>query len=155
MRNVWKGLVIGGLTGAGVGVLIDVLDRGVTRAGELGSLVASHAPETASHLRDAVSGAVAEGAARAHDPERVEHMKASATSALRKVRDAADETKQAVIAAAGDASDRASVPLAEARDKAGSAGTAGWRKVNATVDRAKDQSATTVAAARDAVSAAS
>jgi hypothetical protein len=45
MRNVWKGLVVGGLTGVGAGVLLDSLHRANQKASEISKQVKEHAPE--------------------------------------------------------------------------------------------------------------
>jgi gas vesicle protein len=45
MRNVWKGLVVGGLTGVVSGVLLDSLSGASKRAAELGDQVREHAPD--------------------------------------------------------------------------------------------------------------
>ena len=45
MRNVWKGLVVGGLTGVIAGVILDSLAGASKKAAELGGQVREHAPE--------------------------------------------------------------------------------------------------------------
>jgi hypothetical protein len=45
MRNVWKGLVVGGLTGVAAGVILDVIDRTSRKAVAVGGQVRDHAPE--------------------------------------------------------------------------------------------------------------
>jgi hypothetical protein len=55
MRNVWKGLVIGGLTGALVGALMDALrrenlERFGMKARGLGDAAAERARTTGSHV---------------------------------------------------------------------------------------------------------
>jgi hypothetical protein len=45
MRNVWKGLVIGGLTGVAGGVVLDSLAGASKKAVEIGGQVRDHAPE--------------------------------------------------------------------------------------------------------------
>lgn len=45
MRNVWKGLVVGGLTGVTAGVVLDSIARASKKASELGGQVRSRAPE--------------------------------------------------------------------------------------------------------------
>jgi hypothetical protein len=47
MRNVWKGLVVGGLTGVAAGVVLDSLSGASKKAAELGGQVREHAPEAA------------------------------------------------------------------------------------------------------------
>ncbi len=45
MKNVWKGLVVGGLTGVTAGVILDSVTRASKKAVELGGQVREHAPE--------------------------------------------------------------------------------------------------------------
>jgi hypothetical protein len=45
MRNVWKGLVVGGLTGVTAGVLLDSMSKANKKASEIGKQVRDHAPE--------------------------------------------------------------------------------------------------------------
>jgi hypothetical protein len=45
MRNVWKGLVVGGLTGVTAGVVLDSLSRAAKKAADVGDQVREHAPE--------------------------------------------------------------------------------------------------------------
>src|ERR1700729_1865549 len=45
MRNVWKGLVVGGLTGVGAGVILDSLVGASKKAAALGDQVREHAPD--------------------------------------------------------------------------------------------------------------
>ena len=46
MKNVWKGLVIGALTGAGIGLLLDLLEA----LGRGGRKLSIQARDEASHL---------------------------------------------------------------------------------------------------------
>jgi hypothetical protein len=45
MRNVWKGLVVGGLTGVTAGVILDSLAKASRKAVDLGGQVRDHAPD--------------------------------------------------------------------------------------------------------------
>jgi len=45
MRNVWKGLVVGGLTGVAAGFVLDGAARASKRAAAAGDLVLEHAPD--------------------------------------------------------------------------------------------------------------
>jgi hypothetical protein len=45
MRNVWKGLVVGGLTGVAAGVMLDSFAGASKKAAELGEQVRDHAPD--------------------------------------------------------------------------------------------------------------
>ncbi len=73
MRNVWRGLVIGGLTGSLVGALMDALRREnlehvASKARDLGDLAAVRARAT--------GGAVVERVRESDLRERVEHVRA-------------------------------------------------------------------------------
>jgi hypothetical protein len=63
MRNVWKGLVIGGLTGVAAGVVLDLASRG----SELGSAAAKRAVDLAPKAADRIKSAASTGAARVQD----------------------------------------------------------------------------------------
>lgn len=59
MRNVWKGLIIGGLTGSLVGALMDALrrenlERVGNKARDLGDAAAERARTTGGHVADRV-----------------------------------------------------------------------------------------------------
>lgn len=59
MRNVWKGLIIGGLTGSLVGLLMDALrrenlERVGSKARDLGDAAAERARTTGGHMADRV-----------------------------------------------------------------------------------------------------
>jgi hypothetical protein len=45
MNNVWKGLVVGGLTGVAAGIALDAMTRTSDKARDLGKQVAQHAPD--------------------------------------------------------------------------------------------------------------
>jgi hypothetical protein len=45
MRNVWKGLIVGGLTGVAAGVILDSFAGASKKAAELGEQVREHAPD--------------------------------------------------------------------------------------------------------------
>jgi len=58
MRNTWKGLVVGGLTGIAGGAVLDIIGRASGRARRIGEAAKDHAPEAASWLRHATERAV-------------------------------------------------------------------------------------------------
>ena len=64
MRNIWKGLIVGGLTGAAVGLVLDGLKWGADAAGALGDRVIHHTPEVASKVHDSFGGTVSENGAK-------------------------------------------------------------------------------------------
>ena len=53
MRNVWKGLVVGGLTGVVAGMLIDLMDGAAERAGTAREHLRERAPELKERARHA------------------------------------------------------------------------------------------------------
>ncbi|MGH8993598.1 MAG: hypothetical protein ACRDZ7_18970 [Acidimicrobiia bacterium] len=53
MRNVWKGLVVGGLTGVAAGLLIDLVEGTVERAGTAREHLRERAPELKEKARHA------------------------------------------------------------------------------------------------------
>jgi hypothetical protein len=105
MKNVWKGLVLGGLTGVAAGVFLDMLDRGAREASALGDRVAHQTPEVVARLREAVTEAVTEGASKLRDPEFGEH-----------VREISAGTKKQ----AAEGKSKANAAVAHAKDAAGS-----------------------------------
>ena len=54
VKNVWKGMVIGALTGAATGVALDIGKSGVEGVAALSGAVVEHAPEVAGRVRQAV-----------------------------------------------------------------------------------------------------
>jgi hypothetical protein len=65
MRNTWKGLVVGGLTGIAGGAILDVIGRTSRRARELGAAAKGHVPDATSWLKHATEAA----AERVHDAD--------------------------------------------------------------------------------------
>jgi predicted nucleic acid-binding OB-fold protein len=63
MRNVWKGLVVGGLTGVAAGVALDLANRG----SQLGGAAAKRAVDLAPKAADRIRAAATTGAARVQD----------------------------------------------------------------------------------------
>jgi hypothetical protein len=57
VRNIWKGLIVGGLTGAGAGIALDVLSRGAQLVGSAGRKAAYIAPEAAERVKSAAVSA--------------------------------------------------------------------------------------------------
>jgi hypothetical protein len=107
VKNVWKGLVVGALTGAGVGLVLDVLDRGAQKAGAVGEVVedvvedvVQHAPQVVARVRHGVTETVS----RIHDADIPEQLKEAADATKRRVsagvpeqvKEVADATRQRV-----------------------------------------------------------
>jgi hypothetical protein len=137
MRNVWKGLVIGALTGAGAGLVIDLGEHGGERAvalgGAAGGAVARRAPEIADLALDlgergadratALGGAVAR-----HAPEVVEHLRQSVSDATSA---AADRARSSTLPA------RTKAAAEVTGEKVSSVVSDGLHKVNGVADRAR------------------
>jgi hypothetical protein len=70
MRNVWKGLIVGGLTGVVAGVILDSLAGASKKAGALGDQVLERAPD-AGHWVQSVAGKAGEWLHEADVPEQV------------------------------------------------------------------------------------
>ncbi len=89
MKNVWKGLVIGALTGAAAGAALDLGERGgrslSAGASALGGAVAQHAPEVAEQVRHTLSDAAAAASSRAQKSELPAQAKAVTAAAPGKV----------------------------------------------------------------------
>lgn len=71
MRNVWKGLIVGGLTGVGAGILLDTFGDASKKAAALGEHVLDRAPE-AGQLVHAVAD---RAGAWLHDTDVPEHLR--------------------------------------------------------------------------------
>ena len=50
MRNVWKGLAVGGLTGVTAGVVLDAIAGASKKAAAMGERVREHAPDAGRWL---------------------------------------------------------------------------------------------------------
>jgi hypothetical protein len=74
MRNVWKGLVVGGLTGVTAGVVLDSITRASKKAVEIGGQVREHAPE-AGRLVQSLTGKAGEWL---HDADVPDHVRETA-----------------------------------------------------------------------------
>jgi hypothetical protein len=105
MRNRWKGLIVGGLTGIAGGAVLDMVGRASGQARRLGESAKDHAPEAASWLRRTTGRAVN----RVQDAD----VKGHAHDAAHRVHDAAgrvdaSEVGTRIAAAAKDAAKEAS-----------------------------------------------
>jgi hypothetical protein len=104
MRNTWKGLVVGGLTGVAAGVVLDSISRASKKAAEIGGQVREHAPEAgrwAHSLSDKASEWI-------HDADVPDHVRDAAQRV--KDSDAAQrlaEKGNEIFSAAKEASTRA------------------------------------------------
>ena len=87
MKNVWKGLVVGAFTGAGVGLVLDVLERGAQKVAAVGEVVGDVVEEAVQHVPQVATRAskgVSEIVSKVHDADVPEQVKEAATAAKRK-----------------------------------------------------------------------
>jgi hypothetical protein len=83
MRNVWKGLVVGGLTGVAAGIILDLFTEAAEQAGEAGRKVKGRAPDLASNVKHVAAEAA--GAIREADlPEKARMAADRAAEQIRK-----------------------------------------------------------------------
>jgi hypothetical protein len=104
MRNVWKGLVVGGLTGVTAGAVLDSISRASKKAVELGGQVRDHAPE-AGRLVQSLTDRAGEWL---HDADVPEHVRGAThrikeSAAAQRVADAGNEMVNAAKDAASHA----------------------------------------------------
>jgi hypothetical protein len=100
MNNIWKGLVVGAVTGAAIGLSVDLLKRAGDGVAAAGQLAREHGPE----LTAAVTAAAKAGAERVREAD----LPAKARDAAERVRDAdlpAKVRDAARIAADSDTAD--------------------------------------------------
>ena len=127
MRNVWKGLIVGAVTGAAVGVLLDLPARARAGGAAAAELAREHGPRAAETIASAAAAGadrvrqadlprkVREAAQQADLPRKVREVREAAQQAdlPRKVREAAQtvaasDTAQALRQASASAADTVS-----------------------------------------------
>jgi hypothetical protein len=146
MRNVWKGMVIGALTGAAAGLALDLGEQGVEKAAALGGAVARHAPDVAGMALDlgergAGKAAAIGGSVARHAPEvtdQLRHTVADASSA------AADRARSSDLPA------RTKAVAEGTREKVSSVVSEGLQKASVVADQGKDKLSHSVDRVRDA-----
>ena len=92
MRNVWKGLMVGGFTGVAAGVLLDVASGTSKQAHVVGDKALEHAPDAAEWLRSSAK-------------EAKEKIASNAKQAGRKAAEKADETGKRLVTSAKEKAD--------------------------------------------------
>jgi hypothetical protein len=118
VRNVWKGLVVGGLTGVAAGLLLDGLSQAGVKAGLVAERAREEAPEAAGRLRAVVGEKVEhladtlpDRAAQLKESDTAGKVRQAAARATSEVagtaRQAAGQVKEAAAGAAGSARTRA------------------------------------------------
>lgn len=75
MRNVWKGFVVGSLTGVAAGAILDVLDRGSHLARAISRRAADRTVELAPKAADRIKSAASTGATKLQEAEFGDHAK--------------------------------------------------------------------------------
>lgn len=78
MRNSWKGLVVGGLTGVLAGVVIDLCNKVMERATHGAELARDRAPEAAEWLQSRTHSVTKRAGAWVHDAEVSDRMREAA-----------------------------------------------------------------------------
>jgi hypothetical protein len=73
MKSVWKGLIVGGLTGVTAGVVLDTFAGASTKAVAVGEQVRKHAPDAGRWLQ-LVTDRAGEWIQDADIPEHVRHV---------------------------------------------------------------------------------
>ena len=89
MRNVWKGLVVGGLTGVLAGVILDSVAGASRKALAIGDQVREHIPEAGRWLQSVTDNA----GEWIHDADVPDHVRSMAERV--KGSDATNQVKQA------------------------------------------------------------
>ena len=89
MRNVWKGLVVGGLTGVVAGIVLDSIAGASKKALAVGDQVREHAPEAGRWLHSVTDKA----GEWIHDADVPDHVRGVAERV--KESDATDKVKKA------------------------------------------------------------
>lgn len=96
MRNVWKGLVIGGLTGVAAGIALDAAHRGTQIGGAAAKRAADLAPKAADRVRSAASSSAARAQDAVQNSELREHLKEQVKGIGQRLADAdvADQARE-------------------------------------------------------------
>ena len=100
MRNAWKGLVVGGLTGVLAGIVLDTIAGALKKALAVGDQVREHAPEAGRWLQSVTDKA----GEWIHDADVPDHVRSMAERI--KESDATNQVRQAsdvVLSAAKEA----------------------------------------------------
>jgi hypothetical protein len=112
MRNVWKGLIVGAVTGAAVGVLLDLPAR--ARAG--GAAAAELARERGPRAAETIASAAAAGADRVRQADLPRKVREAAHTVA--ASDTAQALRQASASAADTVSETAKSAAGTVADKA-------------------------------------
>ena len=128
MRNVWRGLAVGALVGAFVGILLDMANRTKRAFSDsyesTRSTVREHGPEAVAALKGFAAHAV-EQVREADIPAKV---KDAASTAADKASEFGEVAAEKVSGVAGDASDKAGEVAEVAAEKAKAASGAAAQK---------------------------
>ena len=119
MRNVWKGMVIGALTGAATGLVLDLGEQGRERVAAFGGAVVEHTPEVAGHVRQAVSDAVSSAGEHSRTADLPTQVKTTTAAAQDKLSAAASDGLQRANEAANHGQEVLVDSVARAKDAIG------------------------------------
>ncbi len=103
MDKLWKGLVVGAITGAAIGLVVDLLGRARDGAVHVGELAREHGPDVAA----ALAGAATAGAERLREADLPDKLRqaahtAATSDAAKTIRAAADNALDTAKATAKD-----------------------------------------------------
>jgi hypothetical protein len=104
MRNVWKGLIVGGLTGVTAGVVLDAMAGASKKALAVGDQVREHAPDPGRWLQSVTDKA----GEWLHDADVPEHVRSMAERVWES--DAASQVKQTSNGAVSSAKEAVAGP---------------------------------------------
>ena len=96
MRNVWKGLIVGGMTGVAAGLILDSLAKASQKAIALGDQMREHAPDAGQWVQS-VSAKTGEWLHDADVPDHLRNVahKIRGSEAAGRMRDAGAEIASA------------------------------------------------------------
>ena len=117
MNNVWKGLAVGAVVGAGIGLVLDLLRGARKGAAAVADLAREHGPDVIA----AVASAAGAGAERLRDADLPDKLRQAAHTAAssdtaQTIRDAANNAMAATTAAAKNVAATASDAAQAARE---------------------------------------
>jgi len=73
MQNVWKGLIVGGLTGVTAGIVLDTIAGASKKAAAMGEQVREHVPDAGRWLHS-VTDMAGEWIHESDTPEHIRHV---------------------------------------------------------------------------------
>jgi hypothetical protein len=113
-NSAWKGMVIGALTGAAIGVLLELVEWAQARSTDLGASAARFAGTVKAKATEGVD----EGARTLRDADIPGHLKDAQETARRKVAEVVSDSTQKATETAATGRDKASELLKSAKENA-------------------------------------